>query len=62
MLPHKNPIPIVYRDARIGRRQPEGHGLSGGSPASAKSNVVFRSSNVPRAVRGRASSRTRPTA
>ena len=47
MLPHKNPIPIVSVTLASGVSQPEGHGLSGGSPASAKSNVVFRSSNVP---------------
>jgi N-methylhydantoinase B len=46
ILPHKNPIPIVSVTLASGVSQPEGHGLSGGGPASAKSNVVYRASNV----------------
>jgi N-methylhydantoinase B len=46
ILPHKNPIPIVSVTLASGVAQPEGHGLSGGGPASAKSNVVYRGSNV----------------
>jgi N-methylhydantoinase B len=46
ILPHKNPIPIVSVTLASGVSQPEGHGLSGGGPACAKSNVVYRASNV----------------
>jgi len=46
ILPHKNPIPIVSVTLASGVSQPEGHGLSGGTPASVKSNIVYRGSNV----------------
>jgi N-methylhydantoinase B len=46
ILPHKNPVPIVSVTLASGVSQPEGHGLSGGTPASVKSNVVYRGSNV----------------
>jgi N-methylhydantoinase B len=46
ILPHKNPVPIVSVTLASGVSQPEGHGLSGGTPASVKSNIVHRASNV----------------
>jgi N-methylhydantoinase B len=46
ILPHKNPIPVVSVTLASGVEQPEGHGIAGGGPASAKSNVVYRDSNV----------------
>jgi N-methylhydantoinase B len=46
ILPHKNPVPIVSVTLASGVSQPEGHGLSGGTPASVKSNIVHRGSNL----------------
>jgi N-methylhydantoinase B len=46
VLPHKNQSAIASITLASGVAQPEGHGLSGGTPASVKSNVVHRGSNV----------------
>jgi N-methylhydantoinase B len=46
LVPHKNPAPIVSVTLASGVSQPEGHGLAGAGPASVKSNVVLRGSDV----------------
>lgn len=46
LLPHKSPGPITDVVFTSGASQPEGHGLSGGGPASLALNMVLRSSNV----------------
>ena len=46
LLPHKSPAPIVDVVFASGVSQPEGHGLSGGGPASVAYNIVLRGSNV----------------
>ncbi|NNL85264.1 MAG: hypothetical protein HKP27_06405 [Myxococcales bacterium] len=46
LIPHKNPVPIADVVFTSGASQPEGHGLSGGGPASLALNRVLRDSNV----------------
>jgi N-methylhydantoinase B len=46
VLPHKSPSPVTAITLASGVSQPEAHGLSGGTPAVAKSNVVYRASNA----------------
>jgi N-methylhydantoinase B len=46
VVPHKNPIPVVNVTLASGVAQPEGHGLSGGTPSAVTSNIVYRASNV----------------
>ena len=46
LLPHKSPGPIADVVFTSGASQPEGHGLSGGGPASLAVNQVLRGSNV----------------
>ena len=46
LLPHKSPGPIADVVFTSGASQPEGHGLSGGGPASLALNMVLRASNV----------------
>ncbi|MFT4585318.1 MAG: N-methylhydantoinase B [Gammaproteobacteria bacterium] len=46
LIPHKSPGPIADVVFTSGASQPEGHGLSGGGPASLALNMVLRGSNV----------------
>lgn len=46
LIPHKNPVDVVDVVFASGVSQPEGHGLSGGGPASVAANFVLRASAV----------------
>lgn len=44
LIPHKNPVDVVDIVFATGVSQPEGHGLSGGGPATVATNFVLRGS------------------
>lgn len=46
LLPHKSPVDLADVVFASGVGQPEGHGLSGGGPASVAANFILRSSDV----------------
>lgn len=46
IVPHKNPIPVTTILIASGVSQPEGHGISGGTPATVKSNLVYRGTDL----------------